>query len=66
MGGRAKGEGEEETSANFVLSREPDVRLDLTTLISGLELKARIRCLTDCTTQASPYIFIFKGILGLS
>ena len=37
----------ENLQADFTLSREPDVRLELRTLRSRPELKSRVGCLTD-------------------
>lgn len=53
-------EGEGERSlAGFTLSMEPDTGLSLRTLRSWPELKSRVRCLTDWTTQASQRALIF-------
>ena len=40
-------EGERESQADFPLSMEPDMGLDLMTLRSQPELKPRIRCSTN-------------------
>ena len=46
-------ERERLSQANSALSVKPDTGLHLTTMISWPELTPRVRCLTDCATQAS-------------
>ena len=54
-GGRGRGR---ENLNQTLLSAEPDSGLDPMTLRSGPELKPRVRCLTNCATQA-PWLGIF-------
>ena len=42
------------------LGVEPDTVLELTSLRSRPELKSRVGCLTDCATQASLNLLLFK------
>ena len=46
--GRGRERGRESIPSRLhAVSTEPDMRLDLTTVRSGSELKSRVRCLTD-------------------
>ena len=63
MGG-AEGEEEKESHADFLLSREPDTGLNLTTLRSWLEWKPRVRCLTNWATQIPQTLNSYNGLQG--
>ena len=51
-GHKQEGQRERENLKQAVLSMEPDTGLDFMNPISWPKLKAWVRCLTDCTTQA--------------
>lgn len=53
-------EKERESQANSMLSMEPGARLDLRNPRSVSEPKPRIRCLSDCTTQAPQQYACFE------
>ena len=54
-------ERERESEADFILSAEPNVGLDLMTLRSPPEWKPRVGCLTNCATQVPQGYFLQCG-----
>ena len=63
--GRCRGRRKKNPLADFLLSTEPNTRLDPTTLRPQLELKPRASRSTDWVIQAPPKMDIFDNILQL-